>query len=688
MKTCSALALLLLSGALYGAQNLQDLIEEIDFAGNTPVLKDGGGFEIDNIKSDWEWPTTFSFPKGGLKTGAFYRVALDYDVKFVNWQGGNFLFCEGPGGVDDRPAFVSFASKPEKGRVELTFALPESDKQYRVMVTSKGGTQIAVSGLTMESVPIPEHAKWFFEKDAFAGMRFAPSNGAFFDFNKIDALLPREKYFPMVDKFGQYKYTEWKGKVKDKSDLKERLAAEKAFNAKAPDIKNRDQYGGLAGSSKNKKGTGRFALDKVGGKWFLRDPEGNLFWSMGVDCVGGYEFTPISARENYFEEIPEGEYRRKENWGMFFYAGWEYESVSFMKRNIDLKYGKGASGKYGKISAPRMKKWGFNTYGAWSDHSVLRENNIPYTLIIGSQWVRPLDSKKELYGYWRPMGDFFAEEFEAGTEKIARDNADLIKSKYCVGVFVDNEMPWQGKEGLTAEGILTCPADQPAKIAFSKFLKEKYADIAKLNAAWGASFADWNAFLAERDFIPQTEAGKGDLLALERKYYERYFEVCKNAVKKVSPDVLYMGCRFAGFGWVNPLCMEVAAEQCDAVSANFYMDSLEGMELPDSLKDKPVIVGEFHFGSMDRGNFWSGLQHSKTGGERAEKFKKYMESAIKHPNIVGAHWFQWFDQSATGRFDGENAAIGIVDVCDTPDYDMVNAARDVSQKMYEMRMGK
>ena len=149
-----------------------------------------------------------------------------------------------------------------------------------------------------------------------------------------------------------------------------------------------------------------------------------------------------------------------------------------------------------------------------------------------------------------------------------------------------------------------------------------------------------------------------------------------------------MGCRFAGFGWVNPLCMEVAAEQCDAVSANFYMDSLEGMELPDALKGKPVIVGEFHFGSMDRGNFWSGLQHSKTGGERAEKFKKYMESAIKHPNIVGAHWFQWFDQSATGRFDGENAAIGIVDVCDTPDYDMVNAARDMSQKMYEMRLGK
>lgn len=72
-------------------------MKKSDFAGNTPVLKDGGGFEIDNIKSDWEWPTTFSFPKAGLKTGAFYRVALDYDVKFVNWQGGNFLFCEGPG---------------------------------------------------------------------------------------------------------------------------------------------------------------------------------------------------------------------------------------------------------------------------------------------------------------------------------------------------------------------------------------------------------------------------------------------------------------------------------------------------------------------------------------------------------------------------------------------------------------
>ena len=44
------------------------------------------------------------------------------------------------------------------------------------------------------------------------------------------------------------------------------------------------------------------------------------------------------------------------------------------------------------------------------------------------------------------------------------------------------------------------------------------------------------------------------------------------------------------------------------------------------------------------------------------------------PELVGTHYFQWADQPSTGRFDGENYNIGLVDVTDRPYPDLVRGA--------------
>ena len=65
-----------------------------------------------------------------------------------------------------------------------------------------------------------------------------------------------------------------------------------------------------------------------------------------------------------------------------------------------------------------------------------------------------------------------------------------------------------------------------------------------------------------------------------------------------------------------------------------------------------------------------------------------MESALTHPKVVGACWFTYGDQDTAGRPDGENAAFGVVDVCDTPHYDLIEAFRNISQNMFDVRFGK
>jgi hypothetical protein len=78
------------------------------------------------------------------------------------------------------------------------------------------------------------------------------------------------------------------------------------------------------------------------------------------------------------------------------------------------------------------------------------------------------------------------------------------------------------------------------------------------------------------------------------------------------------------------------------------------------------MVGEFHFGALDRGMFHPGLQKTANQQERASMYKSYVQGALRNRAIVGTHWFQYGDQATTGRGDGENYQIGFLDICDTP----------------------
>jgi hypothetical protein len=102
----------------------------------------------------------------------------------------------------------------------------------------------------------------------------------------------------------------------------------------------------------------------------------------------------------------------------------------------------------------------------------------------------------------------------------------------------------------------------------------------------------------------------------------------------------------------------------------------------------PVMVGEWHFGALDVGLPSSGIGHLANQKERAQAYRVYIEDAAANPYCVGAHWFTLYDESALGRFDGENYNIGFLDVCNRP-YDALCAAAQTShQDLYEIAAGQ
>ena len=170
-----------------------------------------------------------------------------------------------------------------------------------------------------------------------------------------------------------------------------------------------------------------------------------------------------------------------------------------------------------------------------------------------------------------------------------------------------------------------------------------------------------------------------DLAAFTRRYAEGYFRTVAEALHRHDPNHLYLGSRFA---WRTPEAIEACARWCDIVSFNLYQRSID--------KDndewarfhalgKPALIGEFHFGSTDRGLFWEGLVGVGRESERGAAYSRYLRTVADNPDFVGAHWFQYIDEPLTGRtLDGENAHVGFVTVADLPYAGLVAAAREAN----------
>ena len=127
----------------------------------------------------------------------------------------------------------------------------------------------------------------------------------------------------------------------------------------------------------------------------------------------------------------------------------------------------------------------------------------------------------------------------------------------------------------------------------------------------------------------------------------------------------------------------------DVYSLNSYAYIVNQREVDKvrDLIDRPILIGEFHFGTPGRG-MTPGLRQVANQEERGVAYRYYVENAVADPNIVGAHWFEWVDEPSTGRFDGENYNIGLLDVTDRPYRELVDAARETHRRLGDVHAGK
>lgn len=494
--------------------------------------------------------------------------------------------------------------------------------------------------------------------------------------------MSEKEFFPMIDQYGQFKHTDWPGKIHSDAELTAERTREAADLAAKPGFDGRDQFGGWKDGPKQ-KATGHFRVEKINDQWWLVDPDGNLFWSHGADCVGyGSGTTSISDREYLYEGLPEKKsdlgkfYGSGQNAAHGFYANRKFETYSFFVANLFRKYGPDYKKEFTDTVHRRMKSWGLNTIANWSDPSIYLERKTPYTITVGT-WSAKIEGSQ---GFWGKFPDPFHPDFKKSVENGLDRQKDSLNDPWCLGIFVNNEIAW-GSDTSLSEGTVQSPETQPVKIAMLAWLKEKYQSIDKMNAVWKTSYSDWDAFMKKRE-LPQGDGKIEDMKQFYLVIADEYFRNIHQIIREKAPNKLDLGCRFA---WKNDSAVIVSSKYLDIVSFNMYKTSVADFKLPEGAVDKPCIIGEFHFGALDRGMLHTGLVKRKDQKDRAETYQSYVEGALKNRNWVGTHWFQFSSQATTGRTDGENYQIGFVDICDTPYAETIEAVRNVGKKMYDLR---
>ncbi|MEI8645618.1 agarase [Pseudoalteromonas sp. Hal040] len=542
----------------------------------------------------------------------------------------------------------------------------------------------------------------------------------------------------LVDEFGQNAKRDFSNKVSSTEQLLA-ISAQEQIQLKKSPVEGRSTFSGWQAGPKL-KATGYFRTEKYQGKWSLVDPQGYLFFSTGIanvrlantTTITGYDFdqkyikqraagdlTPedsiglntapkaawpsryISSelRANMFKWLPDSDDPLADNYGyrreVHSGAVKKGETFSFYRANLQRKYQtrdeQTLMKKWRDTTTDRMLSWGFTSFGNWLDDDYYQQNRLPY---FANAWIIG-DFKTVSSGndYWSPLPDPFDPVFIKRADITLATVAEQVNnSPWCVGVFIDNEKSWgmmgsvNSQYGLVINTLSVDATQSPTKAEFVKLMKDKYQDIAALNASWNSNIASWHEFssgITVKNINKQVEA---DFSTMLFHYANQYFAVVEQATAKHLPNHLYMGARFADWG-MTPEIRNAAAAHADVVSYNYYREGLnDGFWhfLVDI--DKPSIIGEFHNGALDSGLLNPGLIHAESQYDRGVKYQQYMYSVIDNPYFVGAHWFQYIDSPLTGRaYDGENYNVGFVNVADIPYMPLVDAAKEVNQQLYQRR---
>ncbi len=481
----------------------------------------------------------------------------------------------------------------------------------------------------------------------------------------------------LIDDLGQWAQGDWPGKTPDRSTLVRTLQATLAASHEGAFFPDWAADGGWR--EKRFEGTGFFRVQRDGGRWWLATPEGYAFFSAGVDCVHPGDSMNTTGIRPLSGTLPDRAGPYADAWASR-HGPWQADLYNHAVANLIHAFGDGWRDAWTRITAARLRAWGFNTVGNWSSQ--------PFAAAAGLPWVYPMhDFPTTETRLFRDFPDVFSPAYQKAADAFATQMAGLRDDRNLIGYFLRNEPEWAFVHDLDlAEELLETGFPSHSRDALIDMLAQRYGHgVERLNAVWGTSFDRFEALREPVIRARRFPGARADLSAFSRQLVDRYVRIPSEAVRRVDPNHLNLGMRYAFLSSGDLL----AGSDCfDVFSINCYdVDPREAVEKAGAATGLPVMIGEFHFGGLDRGLSATGIRGAANQTERGIAYRAYVERAAASPHCVGTHYFQFCDQPALGRFDGENYNIGLVDVCQTPHAAFLDGVTACHRSLYRVASG-
>ena len=381
-----------------------------------------------------------------------------------------------------------------------------------------------------------------------------------------------------------------------------------------------DRFGGRA--DRRVKASGFFRTEQIHNRWWLVDPEGGLFLSVGLN------------------------------------------SVNLVQSDGKLgPTGCATTNAWAASAAQLLRTNGFNTLGCWSTNQLFAgPNRLPYTTdlaFMGSFGIKHRITSWT-FGHWDYPSNcipVFHPEFEAHCDEYARQLQATRDDPWLLGHFSDNELPFRPE---SLDNYLGLPASDPGHRAAQQWWEER------------------------RRTTGHEKMQDKDREAFVQFLAHRYYRIVAAAIRKHDPNHLYLGSRLHGKCISEPVLR--GSIPLDVVSVNYYNSwtpDLTRMRNWTEWSGHPILLTEWYAMRLKspaqetRGAGWRVSAHA----ERGMFYQNYVLGALQSPVCVGWHWFKYGGDNEPGR---NGAEIGVVDLNYQPREELVSRMRELNAQVYPL----
>lgn len=401
----------------------------------------------------------------------------------------------------------------------------------------------------------------------------------------------------------------------------------------------RSKYGGCTEITFPAKGY--FYLHRTD-RWWLVDPEGNAFLSLGINHIESHRVLHDYNRLFWAQEFGIDPSADQEA----FYPGLQKK----VKRDLALL--------------------GMNTLGCHTDHKWYRERFVPYVKQVRFVHICHYMTygREELPDVFEPAYRDYCREVVEREVKPCKDDPWLLGySMTDCPVFTEleaapriNNIYGGHRDALpTWPNVLrNLPGDRAGKKSYMEYIIKRYDnDFEAFNRVYRTPYRTFDEISKRADWRvasdplnrEETEDNLGFLYLIVDKAYGEHVR----AIREVDPNHIIMGDKLNGNSDTPDEIVRQAGRHFDLIFFQYYAFWKDQKTLLDRwtrlVPDKPYFMGDSSVNTPSRHIPDPYGPHCNSQELRAERAEELLVNSFSRPEFIGWSWCGWIDQWHVGE---------------------------------------